>query len=759
VQSGTSGTPKWLKLRRDEGGYSAYWSNNGTTWNQVGTKLTLAGAAATQDVGIFEMSHEAAAKSADFSQFAINTEPTDPTTPDPVSDPLVCPTGPLSDEFDSPSLLAKWGLRYAPGRPITQSGGSLNLPVTTGDINEANTGPVSFAGQPVPAGDWTATTKITLEHSSHWQWAGLVVHRSDNEYNKLAFVRNSAGGRFVEFQSETNGSRTTPGAPAVPADFPTTIYLRLVNTGGTLTAAYSSNGEAWTNVSGSTPLKTDARIGLMAAGDLGTTPRVAQVDWFRFTPEPQATEIEPNDEFDGTQLDGCRWARSVRYNSNAEEVKDGHLRITTQPGDINGNNPVSPRNFILQDAPEGDWVATTRFKAPMKHRWQLAGLLMYGDDDNYVKADVVAYNAPGAALDLRAEASREVGGAISGGSNVNIADSTESGYWYIRVTKTGNQYVSEVSDGGTNWTPIGSGITFDEPLDALGLMAIGPQQEEPVTVDFDYFHLEAGEEDATAPTTQLTLDPAAPNGANGWYTSAPSFTLSADDGEGSGVESTEYRVGDGEWTAYAGEPVSLADAGDGTVEISFRSTDVAGNVEEAGSTTVRLDRVAPETSASQAPDGDSVVVTLAATDATSGVASTEYRVDDGAWTAYTAPVRLDEPGEHVVAFRSTDEAGLVEETRTVSVIVEDTTGPRVVITGIRDGATYRTSQKLTIGWRVTPTGDAVRSVVARIDGKRVREGRLNLARLGTGRHKLVVTATDTAGNVTIATVRFRVVRR
>ena len=76
-------------------------------------------------------------------------------------------------------------------------------------------------------------------------------------------------------------------------------------------------------------------------------------------------------------------------------MADGHLKIETEPGDINGNNPIQPRNFILQDAPEGDWVAETKLKAPLKHRYQLAGLLMYGNDDNYAKADIVAYNAPG----------------------------------------------------------------------------------------------------------------------------------------------------------------------------------------------------------------------------------------------------------------------------------------------------------------------------------------------------------------------------
>lgn len=761
VQSGTSGTPKWLKLRRDEGGYSAYWSNTGTTWTQVGTKLTLTGAAATQDIGIFMMSHETGvAKSADFSQFAIDTNPTDPVDPVvPISDPLVCPTGPLSDEFDSPSLRAKWGLRYATGSPITQSGGSLNLPVTTGDINEANIGPVSFAGQPVPAGNWTATTKITVAHTSHWQWAGLVVHQSDNEYNKLAFVRNSAGNRFIEFQSETNGSRTTPANPAVPADFPTTIYLRLVNTGGTLTGAYSANGETWTALNGSLALKSAAKIGLMAAGDLGTTPVVAKADWFRFDPEPTQPTIEPNDEFDGTQLDGCRWAKSVRYNSHTEQVADGHLKVTTELGDINGSNPISPRNFILQDAPDGDWVATTRFKAPMKHRWQLAGLLMYGDDNNYVKADVVTSNAPGAAVELRAELAAEVNGAGAGSRSVDIPNSSESGYWYVRVTKTGSIYTAEVSDGGLSWTPIGAtGLTFDKPLDALGLMAIGPQQEEPVVVEFDYFHLDADEADTTAPTTELVLDPAAPNGANGWYTTAPSFTLSADDGDGSGVDSTEYRIGDGTWTAYAGTPVSLAGAADGSVVVEFRSTDAAGNVEEAGTATVELDRVAPETSASPATEPNEVVVTLSATDATSGVASTDYRVDEGSWSAYTAPVKLEEPGAHVVAFRSTDEAGLVEETKTINVTVEevDITGPTVTVTGIRNGGVYGHSQQLVIGWTVRPTGDAVQSVVARLDGAVVQAGTLDLSRLALGGHTLVVTATDVAGNVTTVTIRFRI---
>ena len=38
VAGGTTSVPKWLKLSRRGGEVSAYWSNNGTTWTQVGDR-------------------------------------------------------------------------------------------------------------------------------------------------------------------------------------------------------------------------------------------------------------------------------------------------------------------------------------------------------------------------------------------------------------------------------------------------------------------------------------------------------------------------------------------------------------------------------------------------------------------------------------------------------------------------------------------------------------------------------------------------
>jgi hypothetical protein len=54
-------------------------------------------------------------------------------------------------------------------------------------------------------------------------------------------------------------------------------------------------------------------------------------------------------------------------------------------------------------------------------------------------------------------------------------------------------------------------------------------------------------------------------------------------------------------------------------------------------------------------------ITLTATDDSSGVAYTKYKLDAGAWTNYTAAFVVSEIGDHVVYFYSVDYAGNVEE--------------------------------------------------------------------------------------------------
>src|SRR2546429_207587 len=98
-------------------------------------------------------------------------------------------------------------------------------------------------------------------------------------------------------------------------------------------------------------------------------------------------------------------------------------------------------------------------------------------------------------------------------------------------------------------------------------------------------------------------------------------------------------------------------------------------IETNKTATVRIDTLAPATT-DNAPAGWSktaVTVTLTATDASSGVATTEYKVDGaasyttGTSVAIPAPADHSNDGPHTITYRSTDAAGNTEAHKTATV--------------------------------------------------------------------------------------------
>ena len=655
----TTSYPAWVRIVRDGNQYYGYWSKDGVTFTRVGDPVTLPGATTPQDIGLAVTAHSTSATSeVEFTGFSLVDEVIHPTPePEPEPGPSCAIAG--SDPFDGDTLnTTRWTVvRHAPDLPVRVADGALLLPVTNGDINEGATGPISYVGQPARSGAWTVQTKVSIAHGREWQHAGLLMHGSDDDYVKLAFTRNSSGGRLLEFQTEAAGTRTWHANVTVPADFPTAVHLRLSSDGSKLTAAYSTDGENWTALSGEATVIPRATIGLMAAGDTAAHEVDAAFDHFTISPDSNDDGVRaPNDEFDGEALDGCRWNAVVRYDSSKVAVTDGQLRIETQPGDINGDNPIAPRNFILQDLPDGDWTIQTRLTPTMLHRWQLAGFLVYADDDNYVKFDVVATNTQGSPTNLRAELVSERDGQFGNGGNrsIDIPETTESGWYDLRLKRTGNTYSAEISDGGTNWTSLGDPVTNDAAMTSFGLMALGPEQAAPVTVAFDYFRVG----DTTPPSVSVAVDPATPNGENGWYVSPVTVSATATDDSGSARIS--YRIGDGDWTDYR-QPVVVTE--DGTHELRFRAVDGAGNASAESVVSLRVDTTVPTVSfggvedGASYPPGKSLPITASATDPASGVASVVVTLDGEPVTGAVAPTA----GTHQVTAVATDKAGNVTE--------------------------------------------------------------------------------------------------
>ena len=171
--------------------------------------------------------------------------------------------------------------------------------------------------------------------------------------------------------------------------------------------------------------------------------------------------------------------------------------------------------------------------------------------------------------------------------------------------------------------------------------------------------------DRQKPIMTISLQPDAPDGENGWYSSPVQVAFSAADNLCE-VTSTKYRVDNGSWQDYS-SPFTLSDC-EHTIE--YYSLDEAGNQEDTRSKAVKIDTVKPETaiglSGTAGNDGwytSPVQITLSPTDSCSDVAVTRYRIDNGSWQDYSAPFSLSGCRPRLEYF-SVDNAGNKEDIKT-----------------------------------------------------------------------------------------------
>ncbi|GGM33212.1 ThuA domain-containing protein [Dactylosporangium sucinum] len=665
--------------------------------------------------------------------------------------------GARSDDFLGSTLdRTKWTV-IRENQTFSVSGGSLLLPTAVGDLYGATNGATNLVVQPAPAGAWQATAKVTLPTTANYQQAGIILYGDDDNYAKLDLLHSTT--RRVEFIRETAGTPRNEGSDSIAAQAGDTFYVRLSSDGTNLTGAYSADGTTFVPVGRSAALAgiANPRVGLFALNGNTTAPVVnAAFDWFQLSPDEPPAGILPSDEFTGPTLDHCRWNAIVREDSTKYRIVNGGLQIDVPSGDIYGTGNSGPSNFILQKAPAGDWTIETKVDGSLfNEQYQQAGPIVYLDDDNYLKVDYIADNAPGSTLVRRIEFRSEIGGVVQD-PQPSVSNLT-SGVWYFRIAKVGNAYTGSYSADGTNWTVIATLTNAAVAANAkVGLYTLGAGQQASKPATFDYFRLTTAVVDNVAPSVTAAVSGTA---TGGFYTGPVEVTLTAtDNAGGSGVDKVEYQLdADSTWTAYT---APIAVSGDGTHQVRFRASDKAGNVSMPGTQEVKIDATAPVTTASFAPASDAgwhqgaTPVTLAATDAGSGVSKVEWSLDGGPWTAYTAPVNVTGNGQHELLYKSTDAAGNVETLKS-AILKIDGTAPTVIVAGLADGQLYGDSQDVRVTWQAIDPVSGIKSVTGSLDGGAYQTGTLQaMYELDLGMHQLVVVGTDNAGNATTSTVTF-----
>ena len=396
-----------------------------------------------------------------------------------------------SDEFEGDALdRQRWSVIQGDDT-YSVSDGQLNLPIGRGSIYGPGGSADNIIVQDTPSGQWTATTKVTAEPNENYQQAGLRLY-SDNDNWASVHLISANGQRDIEFIYENAGNARNNAEDkigGVPADFPSTYYVRLASDGTDLRAFYSADGETFEPVGRPAPMSSFAtpKIGPTALSGGAASVPMARFDWVRIDPDAGgAADATPSDEFDGASLDKCRWNAIVREDPSKYKLENGALSVTTTDGDIyQGDNVGSRSNFILQSpdrAPASDYVLETRLSGTITDGYAQGGLIVYGDDGNYVKLDAIADQ--GAGRINRIEFRSEVNEAIQNPQPEIAAPANVSNY-RLRLTKTGDSYTGEVAFDGGDWQTIGT-VSNPTPDMSFGLFTVGVQQPDRV-VNFDYF--------------------------------------------------------------------------------------------------------------------------------------------------------------------------------------------------------------------------------------------------------------------------------
>lgn len=258
------------------------------------------------------------------------------------------------------------------------------------------------------------------------------------------------------------------------------------------------------------------------------------------------------------------------------------------------------------------------------------------------------------------------------------------------------------------------------------------------------------------------------DGYDGAWT-ADNVTLTPSLTADSGIAYYEYSKDDGEsWTKLTGDSLTITESGFAT-EYIFRAVSNAGNVSpNSEPVTVKIDKTAPEGDITIEQNSvkkfihditfglffnKNVDVTITGTDNLSGVAAVEYyrseeilteddvlAIED--WTVYSSISETAEDAEKFIYYvKITDEAGNIAYFGSDGVTF-DLTAP--VIEGVTNGATYYTTQSVTVSdinlQSVTLNGETV-------TGTFTIEGNKELT--------YTIVATDKAGNKTTYTVTMK----
>lgn len=382
------------------------------------------------------------------------------------------------------------------------------------------------------------------------------------------------------------------------------------------------------------------------------------------------------------------------------DASDAWLELVTPDGDYDVYNTNNGAR-AMQVTADTDFQVETRFLTTPTEKYQLQGVLVEQDADNWLRFDTYSNGKK-----LFAYGAFTVDGVTTMAFRVRVPGGEAP---YLRVTRDGDDWTLEYSTNGTNWSTAGS-FTHALTVSATGVFAGNTGNATGYTAQVDYFENTADpivNEDgtivppnnapqatddalATDEDVALTINVAADllgndSDPDGDPVSLDSFTQPSngtlvDNGDGTltytptagydGTDSFTYTVTDGDLTDTATVTLTVNDTTPGNDAPQAVSDSYLLNPDGSLSVNAVQGVLANDTD----PDGDPMTVTLV-TGPQNGTVTLNA---DGSFN-YTADPGYT--GIDTFTYRVTDPSG---ETDTATVTLSpENSGPRIT-TGVRD---------------------------------------------------------------------------
>nr|WP_237448441.1 family 16 glycoside hydrolase [Nocardioides flavescens] len=320
--------------------------------------------------------------------------------------------------------------------------------------------------------------KVDTEHAG-FSGTGFVAGIEKAGASTTVSVNATVAGDHAVTLRYANGPNPQP-------DQTKRMTLEVNGTARTIQLPPTGSWKTWGTWTGTVPLKVGANAVTLRYGtsDDGNV-NLDALDVKAPAPVACTPVASPNDTFDGTALDTCRWTNVLNEDASGYRVSGGKLEIDAKSGDLSGAQ-TDAKNLVLQPVVGGDtstWMTETTLSVDGSDDYLQAGLLVWGDNGNYGKVVVMRHPQNGWVTEL---------GRVTNGNlayqNAKLVDGQQQAIT-LRMWSDGELLRGAYSvDDGTTWVPIGDGLGvagLSNPL--VGLAAYNGTGKE--RASFDSFTL------------------------------------------------------------------------------------------------------------------------------------------------------------------------------------------------------------------------------------------------------------------------------